>query len=98
MIYGKIEMSINNKSYPSVEEQCLYDTKQITFFGRYFSTCKNKLNKDKYKLVSIFDETIIPVERGMNCYPYCENNPVNYVDTTGEVANILAGVGCNPVI
>ncbi|MDE7332097.1 MAG: RHS repeat-associated core domain-containing protein [Lachnospiraceae bacterium] len=32
-----------------------------------------------------------PVKRGLNGYPYCGNAPVNYVDPTGEVANILAG-------
>ena len=32
-----------------------------------------------------------PVKRGLNGYPYCGNDPVNYVDPTGEVANILAG-------
>lgn len=23
--------------------------------------------------------------------PYCDNDPVNYVDPTGEIANIIAG-------
>ena len=32
-----------------------------------------------------------PVRRNPNGYPYCENDPVNYVDPTGEVANVLAG-------
>ena len=32
-----------------------------------------------------------PVRRSPNGYPYCENDPVNYVDPTGEVANVLAG-------
>lgn len=32
-----------------------------------------------------------PVKRGLNAYPYCDNDPVNYVDPTGEVANILIG-------
>lgn len=30
-----------------------------------------------------------PIKRGLNGYPYCDNNPVNYVDPTGEIANIL---------
>ena len=32
-----------------------------------------------------------PVKRGLNGYPYCGNDPVDYVDPTGEVANILIG-------
>ncbi|MDE7332660.1 MAG: RHS repeat-associated core domain-containing protein, partial [Lachnospiraceae bacterium] len=32
-----------------------------------------------------------PVKRGLNGYPYCSNDPVNYVGPTGEVASILAG-------
>lgn len=32
-----------------------------------------------------------PVKRGLNGYLYCENDPVDYVDPTGEIANILAG-------
>ena len=32
-----------------------------------------------------------PVKRGVNGYPYCDNDPVNYVDPTGEIANIIAG-------
>ena len=32
-----------------------------------------------------------PVKRGLNPYPYCDNDPANYTDPTGEVANILAG-------
>ena len=32
-----------------------------------------------------------PVKRGLNGYPYCDNDPVNYVDPTGEIANIIAG-------
>ena len=32
-----------------------------------------------------------PVKRGLNAYPYCDNDPVNYVDPTGEIASIVAG-------
>ena len=32
-----------------------------------------------------------PVKRGLNGYPYCGNDLVNYVDPAGEVASILAG-------
>ena len=32
-----------------------------------------------------------PIRRGINPYPYCDNDPVNYTDPTGEIANILGG-------
>ena len=32
-----------------------------------------------------------PVKRDINGYPYCNNDPVNCVDPTGEVANVLVG-------
>ena len=32
-----------------------------------------------------------PVKRDINGYPYCNNDPVNSVDPTGEVANVLIG-------
>lgn len=32
-----------------------------------------------------------PVKRGLNSYRYCDNDPVDYVDPTGEIANILIG-------
>lgn len=34
-----------------------------------------------------------PVKRSLNPYPYCDNDPVNYVDPTGEIPTILAGAG-----
>lgn len=32
-----------------------------------------------------------PIKRGVNAYPYCDNDPVNHVDPTGEIPTILAG-------
>ena len=32
-----------------------------------------------------------PVKRGLNAYRYCDNDPVNYVDPTGEITGILIG-------
>ena len=32
-----------------------------------------------------------PVKRGLNPYLYCDNDPVNYNDPTGEIPSILAG-------
>ena len=53
--------------------------------GRYFaqarfydSRCGRMLSPD-------------PVKRGLNRYHYCDNDPVNYEDSTGEIANILIG-------
>ena len=34
-----------------------------------------------------------PIKRNINPYPYCDNDPVNYSDPTGEIANILVGAG-----
>ena len=31
------------------------------------------------------------VKRNLNSYPYCDNDPVNYNDPTGEIPTILAG-------
>ena len=32
-----------------------------------------------------------PVKRGLNPYRYCDDDPVDYVDPTGEVLNIIGG-------
>ena len=32
-----------------------------------------------------------PIKRGLNAYRYCDNDPVNYEDSTGEIANIIGG-------
>ena len=34
-----------------------------------------------------------PVKRGLDSYRYCDNDPADYVDPTGEVAHILWGIG-----
>ena len=34
-----------------------------------------------------------PVKRGLNSYRYCDNDPADYVDPTGEIAHILWGIG-----
>lgn len=39
-----------------------------------------------------------PVKRGLNGYPYCQNDPVDYVDPTGEILNILASAGLGALI
>ena len=33
-----------------------------------------------------------PVKRGLNGYPYCDNDPADYVDPTGEVPFITGGI------
>ncbi len=32
-----------------------------------------------------------PIKRGVNAYAYCKNDPVNYTDETGEIANVIVG-------
>lgn len=39
-----------------------------------------------------------PVKRGLNGYPYCQNDPVDYIDPTGEILNILASAGLGALI
>ena len=34
-----------------------------------------------------------PVKRNLNRYRYCDNDPADYVDPTGEIAHILWGIG-----
>ena len=34
-----------------------------------------------------------PVKRSLNSYRYCDNDPADYVDPTGEIAHILWGIG-----
>jgi len=38
-----------------------------------------------------------PVKRGLNGYSYCDSDPVNYTDPTGEIFNILAGGSAGPI-
>ena len=38
-----------------------------------------------------------PVRRGLNGYSYCDSDPVNYTDPTGEIFNILAGGGAGAI-
>ncbi len=39
-----------------------------------------------------------PIKRRINPYPYCDNDPVNYNDPTGEIPSILLGAGLGGVI
>ena len=41
---------------------------------------------------------IDPVKRGLNGYAYCDNDPANQTDPTGEVANVVIGVIAGAVI
>ncbi len=39
-----------------------------------------------------------PIKRRINPYPYCDNDPVNYNDPTGEIPSILLGAGLGGLI
>ena len=84
-IWGAHRTPTNGQS-PQDDTDCpftsyTYDPVLGQYFARarfYDPACGRMLSKD-------------PVKRGLNPYPYCDNDPANYTDPTGEVANILAG-------
>ena len=39
-----------------------------------------------------------PIKRRINPYPYCDNDPVNYNDPTGEIPSILLGASLGGII
>lgn len=60
--------------------------RQDPVIGRYFAQARfydsangRMLGKD-------------PIKRGLNPYPYCDNDPVDYTDPTGEILNVVASM------
>ena len=39
-----------------------------------------------------------PIKRGLNPYPYCDDDFVDYTDPTGEILNILGGAAIGGVL
>ena len=86
-IWGGLKLPVHNDLNISGIEDSLRFTSYAydPVIGKYFAQARfydsrqgRMLSKD-------------PVKRDVNGYPYCNNDPVNCVDPTGEVANVLAG-------
>ncbi len=86
-IWGDLKLPVHNDLNISGIEDSLrftsYAYDPVT--GKYFAQARfydsrqgRMLSKD-------------PIKRDINGYPYCNNDPVNCVDPTGEIANVLIG-------
>ena len=86
-IWGDLKLPIHNDLNISGIQDSLRFTSYAydPVIGKYFAQARfydsrqgRMLSKD-------------PVKRDINGYPYCNNDPVNCVDPTGEIANVLIG-------
>ena len=86
-IWGSLKLPVHNDLNISGIEDSLRFTSYAydPVIGKYFAQARfydsrqgRMLSKD-------------PVKRDINGYPYCSNDPVNCVDPTGEIANVLIG-------
>ena len=86
-IWGDLNIPVHNDLNISGMEDSLRFTSYAydPVIGKYFAQARfydsrqgRMMSKD-------------PVKRDINGYPYCNNDPVNSVDPTGEVANVLVG-------
>ncbi len=86
-IWGDLKLPVHNDLNISGIQDSLRFTSYAydPVIGKYFAQARfydsrqgRMLSKD-------------PVKRDINGYPYCNNDPVNCVDPTGEIANVLIG-------
>ena len=86
-IWGDLKLPVHNDLNISGIQDSLRFTSYACdpVIGKYFAQARfydsrqgRMLSKD-------------PVKRDINGYPYCNNDPVNCVDPTGEIANVLIG-------
>ena len=86
-IWGDLNLPVHNDLNISGIEDSLRFTSYAydPVIGKYFAQARfydsrqgRMLSKD-------------PIKRDINGYPYCNNDPVNCVDPTGEIANVLIG-------
>ncbi len=86
-IWGDLKLPIHNDLNISGIQDSLRFTSYAydPVIGKYFAQARfydsrqgRMLSKD-------------PIKRDINGYPYCNNDPVNCVDPTGEIANLLIG-------
>ena len=86
-IWGGLKLPVHNDLNISGIEDSLRFTSYAydPVIGKYFAQARfydsrqgRMLSKD-------------PIKRDINGYPYCNNDPVNCVDPTGEIANVLIG-------
>ena len=86
-IWGDLKLPIHNDlNISGIQDSlCFTSYAYDPVIGKYFAQARfydsrqgRMLSKD-------------PIKRDINGYPYCSNDPVNCVDPTGEIANVLIG-------
>lgn len=85
-VWGSLKPRIQDSNASDIEEELrftgyCYDPVADAHFAqaRFYDAVQGRmLSKD-------------PVKRGLNAYPYCGNDPVNYVDPTGEAGILIGG-------
>ncbi len=86
-IWGDLNLPVhNNLNISGIQDSLRFTSYAYDpVIGKYFAQARfydsrqgRMLSKD-------------PIKRDINGYPYCSNDPVNCVDPTGEIANLLIG-------
>ncbi len=86
-IWGDLNLPVhNNLNISGIQDSLRFTSYAYDpVIGKYFAQARfydsrqgRMLSKD-------------PIKRDINGYPYCNNDPVNCVDPTGEIANVLIG-------
>ena len=93
-IWGDLKLPLyNDLNLSGLEDSlCFTNYAYDPVIGRYFAQARF-YDSGKGRMLSKD-----PVKRGLNPYHYCNNDPINYTDPTGEIANILVGGGIGAVV